>query len=289
MRGNDAARRRRMTVRWARLGVTSIAAALSLAACSGGGSDNDNASSAPTSGPGAGTTSASPSTAPHEIVVTNDDGVGAPGIDAIVTALRGVPGVHVTVVAPAKNQSGTGGKTTAGGATYTTSKTASGYPATAVNGYPADTITVALDQLHLHPSLVVSGANLGQNLGPVTNLSGTVGAAKAAVSHGVPALAVSAGVGDPVDYQSAARYAVMWVDAFFKGSPSPTPSAAANLNVPSCSTGTVRGEKQLPTQTSIPNIADALSKQDCTSTANPTTEVAAFNDGFATLTQVPAS
>ena len=137
----------------------------------------------------------------HEIVVTNDDGVAAPGIDAVVTALRAVPGVHVDVVAPAKNQSGTGGKTTSGTLTYTASKTASGYPATAVNGYPADTITVALDQLHLHPSLVVSGANLGQNLGPVTNLSGTVGAAKAAVSRGVPALAVSAGVGSPVDYQ----------------------------------------------------------------------------------------
>jgi 5'-nucleotidase len=275
-------------VRWANLVlVAGTATALSVTACSGGGS-SDNNSSTPAAG-GSAPTSASPSAATHEIVVTNDDGVAAPGIDAVVTALQGVPGVHVTVVAPAKNQSGTGGKTTAGTVTYTSSKTASGYPATAVNGYPADTITVALDQLHLHPALVVSGANLGQNLGPVTNLSGTVGAAKAAVSKAVPALAVSAGVGNPVDYQTAARYAVMWVDSFFKGSPSPTPTTVANLNVPSCSTGSVRGEKQLPTQTSIPNLAEAVSKQDCTSTATPATEVAAFNDGFATLTQVPAA
>jgi 5'-nucleotidase len=268
--------------------VAGTATALSLTACSGGGS-NKSSTSTPSGDGTAGSTSASPSAAPHEIVVTNDDGVSAPGINAVVTALRGLPDVHVTVVAPAKNQSGTGSKTTSGTIAYTGAKTASGYPATAVNGYPADTITVALDQLHLHPALVVSGANLGQNLGPVANLSGTVGAAKAAVSRGVPALAVSAGVGNPVDFQTAARYAVMWVDAFFKGSSSPTPSTVANLNVPSCSTGSVRGEKQLPSQTSIPNLTEALSKQDCTSAATPTTEVAAFNDGFATLTQVPAS
>lgn len=283
-------------MRWANLVlVAGTATALSVTACSGGSNKNSSASTpsgtetTSASQSGAGATSASPPATVHEILVTNDDGVTAPGINVLVNALRGIPDVHVTVVAPAKNQSGTGGKTTSGTVAYTGAKTASGYPATAVDGYPADTISVALDQLHLHPALVVSGANLGQNLGPVTNLSGTVGAAKAAVSKGVPALAVSSGVGNPVDYQTAARYAVMWVEAFFKGSPSPTPTTVANLNVPSCSTGSVRGEKQLPSQTSVPNPADALSKQDCTSTATPTTEVAAFNDGFATLTQVPAN
>lgn len=281
-------------MRWARsLLVTGAAAALSLAACSGGGAGNDNASSAPTPGTAAGTTSASPSAAPHEIVVTNDDGVGAPGIDAVVTALRGVPGVHVTVVAPAKNQSGTGSKTTAGTLTYAPAKTASGYPATAVNGYPADTVTVALDRLHLHPWLVVSGVNQGQNLGPVANLSGTVGAAKAAVRRGIPALAVSAGFGTTVDYTTAARYAIQWVDAFLHSAATPTttppPASVSNLNVPSCSTGAVRGEKQLPSDSNSSDLAAAVQKQDCAATTSPTTEVAAFNAGFATLTQVPAT
>lgn len=270
--------------------VTGTVAALSLAACSGGGSGKNGSTNSPAAAGTAGATSASPSAAAHEILVTNDDGVAAPGIDAVVTALRGVSGVHVTVVAPAKNQSGTGGKTTTGSLTYTSSRTESGYPATAVNGYPADTITVALDQLHLHPWLVVSGINLGQNLGPVANLSGTVGAAKAAVRRGIPALAVSAGVGTTVDYTTAARYAIQWVDALLRASPTPSTSTAevSNLNVPSCSTGAVRGEKQLPSQATIPNIAQALQKQNCAATATPTTEVAAFNDGFATLTQVPA-
>ena len=47
-------------------------------------------------------------------MVTNDDGVTAPGIDAVVQGLRTLPHTEVTVVAPATNQSGTGGKTTTG-------------------------------------------------------------------------------------------------------------------------------------------------------------------------------
>jgi 5'-nucleotidase len=272
--------------------VTATVAALSVAACSGGGSgkNNQSATTPPPATSSSASPAATPSAAPRQIVVTNDDGVTAPGIDTVVTALRGLPGVQVTVVAPAKNQSGTGSKTTAGTLTYVSAKTASGYPATAVNGYPADTMTVAFDRLHLHPWLVVSGINLGQNLGPVANLSGTVGAAKAAVQHGVPALAVSAGSGATVDYPTAARYAIQWVDALLKGTPSPSPESGflTNLNVPSCSTGSVRGVKQLQSQTSIPNLSQALQPQDCASTTTPTTEVAAFNAGFATLTEVPA-
>ena len=95
-------------MRWANLVlVAGTATALSVTACSSGGSNKSN-SSTPAAG-GTAATSASPSASPHEILVTNDDGVTAPGINALVTALRGIPDVHVTVVAPAKNQSGTGG------------------------------------------------------------------------------------------------------------------------------------------------------------------------------------
>ena len=69
------------------------------------------------------------------ILVTNDDGVGAPGIDAVVQALSALPATEVTVVAPATNQSGTGGQTTPGPLTVTDATTASGYPAKAVAGF----------------------------------------------------------------------------------------------------------------------------------------------------------
>jgi 5'-nucleotidase len=270
--------------RSAALPMMTLTVAAALAGCSSAGSGASGPATTAVSG--AARASESPAApAALSIVVTNDDGYSSPGINTLVTALRAMPAVTVTVVAPAKNQSGTGGKTTSGTVTYQAAKTASGYPATAVNGYPADTISVALDQLHLHPGLVVSGINQGQNLGPVTNLSGTVGAAKAAVSHGIPALAVSSGSGATQDYAEAATLAVSWVKQH-RGAL--TTTAVANMNVPSCASGAVRGLKELPTQSSIPDISQALAKQDCTSTANPTTEVAAFNDGFATLTAVPA-
>ena len=68
------------------------------------------------------------------ILVTNDDGVGAPGINATVEALTALPHTKVTVVAPLTNQSGTGAKVTPGTLTATNAMTASGYPAKAVAG-----------------------------------------------------------------------------------------------------------------------------------------------------------
>ncbi len=81
------------------------------------------------------------------VLVTNDDGVGAPGIDAVVQGLRSLPKTKVVVVAPLINQSGTGGKTTPGPLTVTSTTTASGYPAHAVAGYPAEAGTLATSQL----------------------------------------------------------------------------------------------------------------------------------------------
>ena len=130
------------------------------------------------------------------ILVTNDDGVTAPGINATVQALSALPHTKVTVVAPLTNQSGTGAKVTGGTLTVTDATTASGYPAKAVAGYPADTIIWAIDDhgIAQRPDLVVSGINFGENIGPLASLSGTVGAAQTALARGIPALAVSQGV-----------------------------------------------------------------------------------------------
>ena len=68
----------------------------------------------------------------------------------------------------------------------------------AVAGYPADTLSFASRRRVLATTdVVVSGVNWGENLGPVIAASGTIGAARAAVRLGVPALAVSQGAGDP--------------------------------------------------------------------------------------------
>src|SRR5690348_180128 len=65
----------------------------------------------------------SPTVTPLRVLVTNDDGVGAPGIDTLVQALRKLPNTTVIVVAPLTNQSGTGGKTTKGKLIVTNAKT----------------------------------------------------------------------------------------------------------------------------------------------------------------------
>ncbi|NCY16378.1 MAG: hypothetical protein EBX39_06335 [Actinobacteria bacterium] len=151
---------------------------------SGQGSDSDSASA----------DSFSPDKI--QILVTNDDGYDAAGIDALVEGLRGIEGVQVTVVAPATNQSGKGSAVTEGELKATDVKTRSGYRAKAVEGTPADTIVWAIDQkgISFTPDLVISGINAGANMGPAIELSGTVGAARAAVQRGIPALAVSQGL-----------------------------------------------------------------------------------------------
>ena len=129
--------------------------------------------------------------APLRILLTNDDGVDAPGIKTLRAVLLEA-GHDVTVVAPAGNQSGEGAKVTSSG----TLKYELQSPGIwSVEGTPADAVLVGL--LHVMPDqapdLVVSGANFGQNPGYAIN-SGTVGAATVAMYAGTPAIAISVGV-----------------------------------------------------------------------------------------------
>ena len=261
--------------------VLGLVVAAAVAVGTGCGDDDDGAT--PQSGE-RDTTTTTPAE-PLEILVTNDDGVAAEGIDVLVTALTAVEGVEVTVVAPASQQSGTGGNVTEGPLTTNEATTAGGYEARAVEGFPADTIRVAFDELGLTPDLVVSGINEGQNLGPVVDLSGTVGAARAGVRKGVPALAVSQGIGQDLDYEVAAGLVVDWIeenlDALRAGEV-PT-DVVANLNVPTCDTGELRGQLDVASATA----GDPLAPSDCTSTAEGfTDDVTAFANGFAALTEV---
>jgi 5'-nucleotidase len=241
-----------------------------------------------------GSLSTSPAAAstPHrlQIVVTNDDGYRAPGIAAISSALAALPNVHVTVVAPAKDQSGTGSSTTKGKLKVTKGKTLNGLPAYAVHGYPADTIRAALDQLNLHPDLVVSGSNAGQNLGPAADLSGTIGAARAAVARGIPALAVSSGLGDPIRFQAAVPFVLRWVKDNRAALLAHRDKVhVLSFNVPSCSKGKVRGMVRVKPDLNQGDLGQALEPSHCTSKAPPgKTDVKAFGRGFATRSVLPA-
>jgi 5'-nucleotidase len=224
------------------------------------------------------------------VLVTNDDGYDAPGLDAVVTELSALPGVTVTVVAPATDQSGTGAKTTPTPLTAKDTQTLNGFPAVAVEGFPADSVVYALDRvLPDKPDLVVSGVNEGPNFGPLATVSGTVGAAEMAASVGIPAIAASQGLGAPPDYASAAQIVAGWVSAHraeLAGAEAPV--VVLNLNVPTCAVGTLRGVAQVP---AAPNLDGAsVSSVDCSSTATtePKTDTQAFTAGFASVTSLQA-
>ncbi|NLV54953.1 MAG: survival protein SurE [Acidimicrobiales bacterium] len=277
----------------ARLGVAAVLG-LGLVAC--GGSDDGDEGATETTGTettAAETTTTEPP-APITVLVSNDDGYSAEGIDVLVTALEGIDGVEVVVVAPLEQRSGSGGTYTDGEVATSEVETISGGEATAVDGYPADSVRVAIEDLGIEPDLVVTGINEGQNIGPIVDLSGTVGAARQAVAHGVPALAVSGGSGadfgqegyEDVDYEAAVPIVVQWVEMRLESIRDGSLAVeVSNLNVPTCATGgQVRGLLELEVAPEGP----ALDGQDCTSTLeDPPDDVTAFVNGFATLTVLP--
>ena len=225
-----------------------------------------------------------------EVLVTNDDGYGAAGIDAVVEYLRSRPDVHVTVWAPLTNQSGTGDKATDGGATSITDvTTASGFPAKAVEGFPADSVNAALASGYT-PDLVVSGSNLGQNYGPLTKVSGTVGAAATVARLGIPAIAISQGLpaeGASFDFPSSVAVLTEYLDGAIDAYRAGTGPALVSINVPTCPAGVAL----LPTLDIISAAGDngrqlgAVTACDG-NPANPVDDIDGFNAGHGVVSQL---
>ena len=128
---------------------------------------------------------------PYRILVTNDDGVRAPGLVALAQILQliGTP----IIVAPSENQSGKGHSIITTEAVSREDLTLpNGLRAIGLTATPATTVNIALRNIVMpRPDLVVAGINRGHNLGLSAYLSGTVGAAREAAFHGVPAIAAS--------------------------------------------------------------------------------------------------
>jgi 5'-nucleotidase len=153
----------------------------------------------------AGTVAAQAPSKRYRILVTNDDGVRAPGLLAMAEALEAVG--DVTIVAPAENQSGKGHSISITDPIYVDRVTLAGdLQAWSAVATPASCVKVALGALlQEKPDIVVSGVNRGYNLGAVAYVSGTVGAAREAALQGLPAVAASmASQGHP-NYRGAAE------------------------------------------------------------------------------------
>ena len=121
------------------------------------------------------------------ILVSNDDGYTAPGLEALVQALQGLG--SLTVVAPETNCSGASNSLTLN-RPLSVRQANNGF--FYVNGTPSDCVHVALTGLlDFRPDLVVSGINNGANMGEDTLYSGTVAAATEGYLFGIPAIAFS--------------------------------------------------------------------------------------------------
>jgi 5'-nucleotidase len=135
--------------------------------------------------------------APPLILVTNDDGIGSPGLCAAITAVQ--PLGEVIIAAPRWQQSSAGRSLPARftGRIFQNEIQIGGqsFPAYAVEGSPAQVVQHAILELAPRlPDLVVSGINYGENLGNGITVSGTVGAVLEGAAFGVKGLAASLGV-----------------------------------------------------------------------------------------------
>jgi 5'-nucleotidase len=175
---------------------------------------------------------------PH-ILVTNDDGIFAPGLRALVEALVGLG--RLTVVAPSEERSGAAQSITLKQPIICEQVAEREW---SVHGTPTDAMILALHRiLPEYPDLVLSGINRGANMGENVYYSGTVGAAMEATINRIPAMAISlAHRGRDFDFAPAARFARKMAERILReGLP---PGVLLNVNLPQAWTGAVRFTRQ---------------------------------------------
>ncbi len=170
------------------------------------------------------------------ILISNDDGYFSPGIECLARVLSEV--AEVTVVAPERDRSGASNSLTLD-RPLSLKRSANGFYH--VNGTPTDCVHLAvtgmLDEL---PDMVVSGINLGANMGDDTIYSGTVAAATEGFLLGVPSIAVSLCSKAGVHFETAARVALELVQ-MIRGQ-NLTEPPLLNVNVPDVPYEELRGK-----------------------------------------------
>jgi 5'/3'-nucleotidase len=150
------------------------------------------------------------------ILITNDDGIHAPGLWALFKALS--PRHQVTVIAPDRERSAVSHGITLHQPIRAVPVTVNGNGGDrgwSVSGTPADCVKLALvELLETIPDLVIAGINPGANVGVNLNYSGTVAAAKEAALYGLKALSVSIQGYEDLHYDDAAGCVARWVPLF---------------------------------------------------------------------------
>lgn len=246
-----------------------------------------------------------------KILLTNDDGILAPGIAAMHRELVSLG--DVTVVAPASPQSAAAHAITIPGPIAVRQvRVADQFLGFAVEGRPADCVKLALSTLLDHrPDLVVSGINDGANVSINTLYSGTVAAAAEGALLGIASVAVSLERGDEMDFDRAAGIARCVIERLLNtpaagpASPPARETAQAspasggwliNLNIPALRPDTPKGIKvvrqstQLMQDRYVRHVAPDgrlyfwLEGEFEEATHQSATDLEALREGFVTLT-----
>lgn len=180
-----------------------------------------------------------------KLLVTNDDGVGAVGMNALADALRQEH--EVTVVAPAREQSGIGHAFTFQSPLhFRADGEGCDYPVYAIDGTPSDCVKFAVSHLlGFRPDAVVSGINLGENSGVSSIYSGTVAAAREGALWGIPSFAFSICGADATHVNGYARMSARVVDWLLNRDTGALvaghPRTFYNVNYPTCAPADCRG------------------------------------------------
>jgi 5'-nucleotidase len=224
---------------------------------------------------------------PH-ILITNDDGIHAPGLRALVDALKDE--ATLTVVAPSRERSAAAQSLTLRQPIYMDQLAANEY---SIEGTPADAVILAFNAiLKEKPDLVVSGINRGGNMGENIYYSGTVGAAMEGAINRVPSVAISVAYrGKEFDFKPAAQFARILIPLMLtEGLP---PGILLNVNVPQAWNGSVRFTRQSSkiTRNLLQPGTDPrgrkyfwLHEQQRIEDIDPDTDLAAIRDGAISIT-----
>jgi len=231
------------------------------------------------------------------ILLTNDDGITAPGLVAMYRHLAGM--AQVQVVAPETVQSATGHGITLSQPLLTSKvEVENAFTGTAVAGSPADCVKLAISHLlPRRPDLVISGINSGANVGINVIYSGTVAAAIEAAFLGVPAIALSLYLKRdiPPDYARTATLARKCIDEILDAGLSG--GQVVSVNIPSLRPNEEPAGVKVVRQCTRPWNDTYERRKDprgrdyfwnssvfSLSTDEPDTDVAALRDNFITIT-----
>lgn len=175
----------------------------------------------------------------YHILVTNDDGLDSPGLQVLAEKLRGVGTVHV--VAPCGERSGSSMAVGLRAELRLEPRPkADGTMEYCVDTTPASAVMLAIDALSPEGGfdLVVSGINAGANVGTVSHMSGTIGAAMMGAFYGIPAVAASFGARS-ADYDYAARFVAGFVTKLRQQPP--IPGVVFSINIPMATEAETKG------------------------------------------------